>query len=229
MFVCPICEVENRADAKFCRKCGQSRGALEQHLAVTANARAGAAVEAASATAAAPAGAGPKSVNRAADPTSPVADKTVAQPPAPLQHSDNGAVVSPEVAKEKGSDVEAEVQPAEVEPPTGSIPELVEPKPLTYTLSTTPPPPDFSTPQCPACWTALRASDKYCCWCGEPQPLRAVPFMKVCVDCNTQLPEKANFCHACGSDVSGRFKNKVRFPVELFKEEDSEFFPRFDA
>jgi len=53
--------------------------------------------------------------------------------------------------------------------------------------------------------------------------------MKVCVECNTSLPEKANFCHSCGVDVAGHCKQKVRFPVELFKEEDSEFFPRFDA
>ncbi|HEY9719939.1 MAG TPA: zinc ribbon domain-containing protein, partial [Trichormus sp.] len=215
----------------FCRKCGQSRSALEQHMAVTANARvgAGASTEVPAAAAVAPAGAGTKPANRPGDPSSPVADKPVARPAAPLQHSDNGAVVSPEVPSKTASPVKPEVQAAEVEPATRSNQGSVEQKPLTYTLSTTPPPPDFSTPQCPACWTPLRASDKYCCWCGEPQPLRAVPFMKVCVDCNTQLPEKANFCHACGSDVSGRFKNKVRFPVELFKEEDSEFFPRFDA
>lgn len=230
MFVCPICEVENRADAKFCRKCGQSRSALEQHLAVTANARASASGDG-SGAAVAPATMATKSVNRPADQPVSVADKTGAQPANPLQYSDNPALVSPGPADGQPAHIAAPQQslPPPAQPPTQPPAAFVEQQQVAYTVSSAVPVPDFSTPQCPACWTALRSSDKYCCWCGEPQPLRAAPYMKVCVECNTQLPEKANFCHACGSDVSGRFKNKVRFPVELFKEEDSEFFPRFDA
>jgi ribosomal protein L40E len=250
VFVCPICEVENRADAKFCRKCGQSRSALEQHLAVTANVRAGSAVEV-SAEAVAPATVSTKSSNRTADQLAQVTDKTMVESATPSQHLADSGLVSPEVLPENRGQIIASVQqnnsltPSEVHPASAMIgetsnkqsaPPAVQPSPafseqqqVAFTVSTAAPVPDFSMPQCPACWTALRASDKYCCWCGEPQPLRAAPYMKICVECNTQLPEKANFCHACGSDVSGRFKNKVRFPVELFTEEDSEFFPRFDA
>ncbi|HEY9679406.1 MAG TPA: zinc ribbon domain-containing protein [Drouetiella sp.] len=84
-------------------------------------------------------------------------------------------------------------------------------------------------PQCPSCWETLRATDKFCCWCGEAQPNRVLPFMKLCLECNTFLPEKANYCYACGTDVGYSSRRKVRLPAELFKDEDSEFFPRFDA
>jgi hypothetical protein len=85
------------------------------------------------------------------------------------------------------------------------------------------------SPECPSCWTVLRWTDKFCCWCGEPQPNRALPFMKLCLECSTQLPEKANFCYSCGNDMTGKAARKVRFPHELFNEEESDFFPRFDA
>jgi RNA polymerase subunit RPABC4/transcription elongation factor Spt4 len=90
-------------------------------------------------------------------------------------------------------------------------------------------PPDLTTPECPSCWKALRATDKFCCWCGEAQPNRVLPFLKLCLECNTFLPEKANFCYSCGTDVGYSSRRKVRVPHELFKDEESEFFPRFDA
>ncbi len=90
-------------------------------------------------------------------------------------------------------------------------------------------PPDLTTPECPSCWKTLRATDKFCCWCGEAQPNRVLPFLKLCLECNTFLPEKANYCYACGTDVGYNSRRKVRVPHELFKDEESEFFPRFDA
>ncbi|MBI2809730.1 MAG: zinc ribbon domain-containing protein [Candidatus Melainabacteria bacterium] len=90
-------------------------------------------------------------------------------------------------------------------------------------------PPDLNSPECPSCWKALRATDKFCCWCGEAQPNRVLPFLKLCLECSTFLPEKANYCYSCGTDVGYSSRRKVRMPHELFKDEESEFFPRFDA
>ncbi|MBS1955721.1 MAG: zinc ribbon domain-containing protein [Cyanobacteria bacterium SZAS-4] len=90
-------------------------------------------------------------------------------------------------------------------------------------------PPDLNSPECPSCWKALRATDKFCCWCGEAQPNRVLPFLKLCLECSTFLPEKANYCYSCGTDVGYSSRRKVRVPHELFKDEESEFFPRFDA
>ena len=84
-------------------------------------------------------------------------------------------------------------------------------------------------PHCPSCRTMLRATDKFCCWCGEPQPLRNLPLRKTCSQCSTVLPEKANFCYSCGAELAAANNKKIRFPIELFTEEESEFFPRFDA
>ncbi|HEY9732258.1 MAG TPA: zinc ribbon domain-containing protein [Drouetiella sp.] len=89
--------------------------------------------------------------------------------------------------------------------------------------------PDLNTPECPSCWKALRATDKFCCWCGEAQPNRVLPFLKLCLECSTFLPEKANYCYSCGTDVGYSSRRKVKVPHELFKDEESEFFPRFDA
>lgn len=83
--------------------------------------------------------------------------------------------------------------------------------------------------QCPSCWSAVRASDRFCCWCGQEQPTRLAPYVKVCLECNTHLPERANFCFSCGTDVSHQSRRKVTVPYELFQEEDSELFPRFEV
>lgn len=98
-----------------------------------------------------------------------------------------------------------------------------------------PAPPEMSqlmaagSSQCPSCWSAVRASDRFCCWCGQEQPARLLPYFKVCLDCSTHLPEKANFCFSCGTDVSHQSRRKVTVPYELFQEEDSELFPRFEV
>jgi RNA polymerase subunit RPABC4/transcription elongation factor Spt4 len=87
----------------------------------------------------------------------------------------------------------------------------------------------FSYPQCPECSTMLRATDKFCCWCGERQPERSIPYMKLCLVCNALLPGKANFCCVCGSSVTNFNRRKVKAPLELFHDEESEFFPKFEA
>jgi predicted amidophosphoribosyltransferase len=87
---------------------------------------------------------------------------------------------------------------------------------------------DFSLPECPACWTALRFTDKYCSWCGEPQPLRTLPYKKVCLHCATQLPQRANYCHTCGHESVPNPKRNIGSAVELFNEDASEF-PTFEA
>lgn len=161
MFVCPQCNVENRSNAKFCRKCGQPRAELEC-LSVT-------------------------------------------QPPVESAPRPNA------LREEPAAVVTINQGPMEpVGQSEGAIDEAV-------------------APECPSCWTVLRATDKFCCWCGSAQPNRIQPFMKLCLECNTQLPEKANFCFSCGADVSTYSRLKVRAPLELFKDEDSEFFPRFEA
>ncbi len=98
-----------------------------------------------------------------------------------------------------------------------------------------PSPPEMSqlmtagSSQCPSCFSAVRSSDRFCCWCGQEQPARLLPYFKVCLDCSTHLPEKANFCFSCGTDVSHQSRRKVTVPYELFQEEDSELFPRFEV
>ncbi len=89
-------------------------------------------------------------------------------------------------------------------------------------------PNDESAPQCPQCWAKLRLTDKFCYGCGEPQPARNVSHMKTCSSCQSILPAGANFCFSCGSEVQASRRN-VRTPVELFADENSEFFPRFEA
>ena len=170
MFICPDCQVQNRSDAKFCRKCGRSRIDLE---------------------------------------------RAVITEPEP-------EVLEAEAAAGNGKNGEHDAIATNEVPISENKEQPVEQPDL-------PSQPDFSTPECPSCYTALRVTDKFCCWCGEPQPNRVLPFMKLCLDCNTLLPEKANFCYSCGTDVGYNSRRKVRVPHELFKDEESEFFPRFDA
>lgn len=169
MFVCPECKVENRSDAKFCRKCGRSRTDLER----------------------AP-GSQPKTDG----------DDTLSPSIQPSQASSALATSVKENAER------ASVHPADQESAKQA---------------------DFSSPDCPVCWTPLRATDKFCCWCGAAQPNRVLPFFKLCLECSTQLPEKANFCFWCGADVCSPSRRRVRISPELFRDEQSEFFPRFDA
>ncbi len=156
VFLCPICKVENRQNAKFCRRCGRARAELE-----LAKENVGSNT------------AGPPTVKEVAVPT---------------------AVVVATFEEE----------------------EILEPA-------------DDIAPQCSACWAKLRLTDKFCFCCGEPQPERSVSHLKTCAHCQSLLPVAANFCFACGQEVSSAGRRNVRSPVELFSDENSEFFPRFEA
>ena len=172
MFVCPECKVENRSDAKFCRKCGRSRADLEKERGATSL---------------------PTSDNR-------TEKLSEARQATPSQSA---------VATSDKPQLESITTPASEQQHEKSA--------------------DFSSPDCPVCWTPLRSTDKFCCWCGAAQPNRVLPFFKLCLECSTQLPEKANFCFWCGADVCSPSRRRVRVSAELFRDEESEFFPRFDA
>lgn len=153
-FLCPVCKVENRQNAKFCRRCGRARAELETLLKSEETAGAHVSV------------------------------KEVAVP--------NSAVVA--------SFAEETFEPG-----------------------------DDTAPQCSACWAKLRLTDKFCFGCGESQPERSVAHLKTCLQCQAILPVSANFCFACGTELNGSQRRNVRSPVELFTDENSEFFPRFEA
>lgn len=127
-FICPICEAENRQSARFCRRCGRSRLALERE----------------------------------------------------------------ERVGESGAE---------------KLHQLV----------------------CPRCTSPVRVTDSYCSYCGDSQPYRILAHMKVCRDCGTQMPEVANFCYACGTDVGNLSTKQVPVPVALFEDDDPDSFPQFEA
>lgn len=154
VFVCPACQVENRQNAKFCRKCGRTRDQLEK------------------------------------------------------------ALDSPSPGNEHVSEKEVLV-------PTAALVATFSDK-----LIETAPPDD---PQCSSCWARVRNTDKYCFGCGEPQPVRSVPTMISCSECATPLPQKANYCFHCGHEANPVARRQVRNSAELFSDENSEFFPRFEA
>lgn len=155
VFLCPICKVENRQNAKFCRRCGRARVELEP-------------------------------------------SKTA-----------GGADAGTPVVKEVAVPIAAVVATFEEE-------EIFEPA-------------DETAPQCSACWAKLRLTDKFCYGCGEPQPERNLSHLKACSQCQSLLPAGANFCFSCGHEVNSSQRRNVRSPVELFDDENSEFFPRFEA
>lgn len=200
MFFCPDCHVSNRSDAKFCRRCGRSRSDLER-------AEVGVAVAEV-----------PESSVQASTQASvlPPADPAIAA------SVESVAIQSVESPVDLVAIEEAIEDPQFIE----DAPTLALNIEQEVSLSA---PPDLNSPECPSCWKALRATDKFCCWCGEAQPNRVLPFLKLCLECSTFLPEKANYCYSCGTDVGYSSRRKVRMPHELFKDEESEFFPRFDA
>lgn len=159
VFLCPVCKVENRQNAKFCRRCGRARLELEQAGQAS--------------------GAGDSH-----------------------DSSEHASV-------------------KEVAVPTSAVVASFEDESFE--------PVDETSPQCSACWAKLRLTDKFCFGCGEPQPERSLSHLKTCAQCQAILPMGANFCFACGSEVSSSQRRNVRSPVELFTDENSEFFPRFEA
>lgn len=201
MFFCPDCHVSNRTDAKFCRKCGKSRTELER--TETRDEAISSKVESGPVVEEAP---------------KPVQEEMTATPPTSAIE-DTSSDSTPSAA---GRTPAEEARGEQSDAPALTV-RLEEEE---VSLSA---PPDVSGPECPNCWRALRATDKFCCWCGEAQPNRVLPFLKLCLECSTFLPEKANFCYSCGTDVGYSSRRKVKVPHELFKDEDSEFFPRFNA
>lgn len=215
MFFCPSCHVSNRDNAKFCRRCGKPRAELEGQ------------------------------------------DKPIS-PPAPSAGDKPQLAVNEPLVSEKSQsalleeNLQSIATDEETPQPTAVDREISQSTPMEEEIvqfddqavvdsaptlavnieqgeSLTAPPDEASSPQCANCWRALRATDKFCCWCGEAQPNRVLPFLKFCLECNTFLPEKANYCYFCGTDVGHSSRKKVRVPHELFKDEESEFFPRYDA
>ncbi len=156
VFLCPICKVENRQNAKFCRRCGRARSELEKA--------------------------------REATDITPAANPTI----------------------------------KEVIVPTAAVVASFEQSEVLESAEET-------APQCSSCWAKLRLTDKYCFCCGESQPARSVSHLKTCMQCQSLLPGGANFCFSCGQEVVASNRRNVRSPVELFTDENSEFFPRFEA
>jgi predicted amidophosphoribosyltransferase len=162
VFLCPVCRVENRQNAKFCRRCGRARLDLEQ-------------------------------AGQASGSIESIASKVLTE--------------------------HASVK--EVDVPTSAVVASFEDESFE--------PLDETSPQCSACWAKLRLTDKFCFGCGEPQPERSLAHLKTCMQCQAILPLGANFCFSCGQEVNSSKRRNVRSPVELFTDENSEFFPRFEA
>lgn len=216
MFTCPVCQAENRHDAKFCRKCGQARAGLER-----ASAASRATPER---PASQPVVLRNAAVQDAVVQDAELQDAAVQNSPPQGEEGQRQAVLradapSENVQRESGQHESLSRESAQSPPVSPEVVSVPEQNAL----------PDFSSPECPTCWTALRVSDKYCSWCGEPQPMRTLPYERACLRCSMLLPQKANFCHACGNEVTVNAWRKVRTPAELFEEEGSEFFPRFEA
>lgn len=221
MFFCPDCHVSNRSDAKFCRRCGRSRSDLERaEVSVAVAAPTASVAEAPGAHSSETSGVSMQETSGASmQETSGVSiPETPGAPSVHVSTSEQQPLAEPELFTQGEAIDELQVS---VETPALAV--NIEQE---VSLSA---PPDLNSPECPSCWKALRATDKFCCWCGEAQPNRVLPFLKLCLECSTFLPEKANYCYSCGTDVGYSSRRKVRVPHELFKDEESEFFPRFDA
>jgi Double zinc ribbon len=213
-FQCPLCLVNNRAAAKFCRKCGRPRGVLKQYVApaeyeavsitetiVLPEAEA-AIIETASS---------PDIATLTAAPiVTPVASSIVSPAASPL--------VTPIV-------ITVGVTSANPDSVPNSIPNSLSGASVSKTYQP-------ETPinlECSGCTSIVRASDRFCCWCGEIQPIRVARESKACSECSQSLPARANFCFQCGHAVAAPETLRMRLPVELFGEESSEFFPTFEA
>jgi hypothetical protein len=246
MFFCPDCHVSNRPDAKFCRKCGKSRSDLERaEVAVAvvipdqiksapdaADSASGAEDSASSAAGSVPNGAA--SLAAVANSKAAVANSAGAANSDPGMSGSYASTANsdPVVANSVPDSMDFAVEEVQRDDEILDHGVATDAPQLSINIEqeeSLNAPPDLNTPECPSCWKALRATDKFCCWCGEAQPNRVLPFLKLCLECSTFLPEKANYCYSCGTDVGYSSRRKVRVPHELFKDEDSEFFPRFDA
>lgn len=247
MFVCPSCQTENRPTAKFCRKCGLPRPVAAESEAsqrapgpasspaqpAASDAQAKAEPDATGGSCAAaepPAVAAGWRASCSAGPSEPSTTRgvaTMAFGAAPAQEEQEE--LTEEITEEE---VEAEVRKAA----QATVGESGNGEPAAVAPSAPEEGPGRAAetgrrggPTCPACGSNVRATDKFCIWCGERQPMRVMPKMKRCSECRAQLPMTANFCYVCGSDVGLHHRRKVRAPAELFAEEDPELFPTFEA
>jgi ribosomal protein L40E len=82
---------------------------------------------------------------------------------------------------------------------------------------------------CTACLTPVRYSDRFCIWCGEPQPTRKDNRSKKCPTCQSLLPEVANFCCSCGHNLMGDWRQALPMFDDLFADPQSEMFPQFEV
>jgi hypothetical protein len=239
IFVCPLCQVENRATAKFCRRCGKTRAELD---IITKSNDSTSAVT-------------PSEIDVPAQPQEPVpADQEAAAAPLAFVYAGPETPIQAQTADQRSPDMGASSEPAAQ--PSGSEADVLtspadvltsEANVLTSEADVQAFDADVSTsddaapnnfgrqtyvydsPECPSCHSGLRVTDKFCSWCGESQPNRLYPDLRVCPGCDQRLPYRANYCFSCGRDVGVHPRIEMRMPTELFKEEDSEFFPTFEA
>jgi ribosomal protein L40E len=236
IFICPLCQVENRATAKFCRRCGKTRAELD--LVAKGD-----------------------DLNPEATPSNPVAPvakqageklegaEVVSKDSLPFIYAGPPRLINPVVAEEVPGDsgnedsqgiedfpsVPVQTAAADVRPSAADIQgseadlQPSEAQDLVVQHNLGGQVQDYVSPECPSCHTGLRVTDKFCSWCGESQPNRLYPDLRVCPGCDQRLPYRANYCFSCGRDVGVHPRIAMRMPTELFKEEDSEFFPTFEA
>lgn len=209
-FQCPLCLVNNRAAAKFCRKCGRPRDVLKQYVAaadyeavsitetIVLTETEAEFIETASST----------------DIATPTAAPIVIPAASPLVTPAVTTVGILGAIPDSNPDSISNANP-------NSIPGAVV---SNNHQSETP-----INLECSGCTSIVRASDRFCCWCGEIQPMRVARESKACSECSQSLPARANFCFQCGHAVADPEKLRMRVPVELFGEESSEFFPTFEA
>jgi membrane protease subunit (stomatin/prohibitin family) len=188
-FQCPLCLVNNRAAAKFCRKCGRPRDVLTQFVA-------------------------------------PTVYETIAIPEAVAFIEAPLVVEVVDLSENDAVKVAAAVEMAYTA--SGENSDISSGNSLTPIGTVANNRPNMRVnPECPGCCSSVRAGDRFCCWCGEAQPLRTAQS-RICPDCSQSLAERANFCFQCGQPVAGPEKLRMRIPAELFCEE-SEFFPTFEV
>jgi membrane protease subunit (stomatin/prohibitin family) len=168
-FQCPLCLVNNRAAAKFCRKCGRPRDVLKKYV------------------------------------ESPAFETVAFTETAAVDQQYVDETPDANDSKARETDSTNVIHVAARQPHVQA------------------------NPECPGCSSIVRTSDRFCCWCGEVQPMRVERHFKTCSNCSQSLPARANFCFECGHADASAGNLRMRVPTELFGEESSEFFPTFEA
>ena len=221
MYICPMCQAENRPTAKFCRKCGSSRPA-EPSADVSV------AVSATTAVEEKPGGNGGSETGKFEADASDELVEEITEEEVAAEASQAGLIAQDATMRPGSRETESGEQDSANtssgdKASAGQSPEAAD-EPAAQVVA-----PRRGGPTCQSCGAHIRVLDKFCIWCGERQPERSPVPMKRCSDCRTQLPMTANFCFACGNDVGAHPRKKVRAPTELFAEEDPDLFPKFEA